>query len=378
MPATRQGHVVYLSAILAFCVAAFPAIGLELEDLGDYAFVASRKTSEIAVISTSDDKLVGTLDLLAIPDQVVISDNQRMLAATHASDMQLTLFDLDKSAVTATIDLGFRPGAIQIDDDTGAIAVADLVGGELAMVSLVSGELLFSMDKLGHLSDLMFDRNGEHIFISHGDRGAISVFDAANGKYRRTINLSAGHDAIVELVRTPGGKKGLALHGDSGLISALNLIDQTEIQSTRLSGPVHRGFPSANSQFFFLPIGEGQTVSMVSSWTHRESQSLPGIKDMTGFNVAMFDSVAFALGGDGKGAKVISLLGAPRPKMITLPGRPETALTAELGTKVYVALSDTDQIAVIDAIGKSLVGVIDDVGDEPWAITAAGGLGYCH
>ena len=74
----------------------------------------------------------------------------------------------------------------------------------------------------------------------------------------------------------------------------------------------------------------------------------------------------------------MSLLGTPRPRVIALPGRPETGLTVELGTKVYVALSDTDQVAVIDAIGKSLIGVIDDVGDEPWAITAAGGLGYCH
>ena len=378
MPASLQKYLAYLSVTLAFCAPALPVSGLELEDLGDYAFVASRNTSEIAVISTSDDKLVGTLKMQTIPDRIVISDNWRKLVATQASAKQLAIFDLDRSAVTTTIDLGFRPGAIQIDDETGKIAVADIIDGKLAMVSLGTEELLFSVDWLGHLTDLMFDRDGQHLFVSHGDRGAISVLDASNGKLRKEIGLAAGDDAVVELLRTPGGKTGLALHGDSGLVSALNLDDQVEVGSTRLPGSVHRGFPSANSQYFFLPIGGGETVSMVSSWTHREADRLPGVKSMTGFNVAMFDSVAFALGGEGRVAKMVSLLGTPGPKIIDLPGHPETGLTVELGTKVYVALSDTDQIAVIDAIGKGLMGVIDDVGDEPWAIASAGGLGYCH
>ena len=299
MQASSQRRVSFLSVALIFCAGAMPVFGLELEDLADYAFVASRKTSEIAVISTSDDKLVGTLDMRAIPDQIVISDNERKLVATHVGKRRLSLLDLDKNVVTNTVELGFQPKAIQIDENAGIVAVADPEGGEVAVVSLHPEALLFSTDQLGHLSDLMFDRDGRHLFLSHGDRSAISVLDATNGKLRTEINLAAGDDAVVELVRTPGGKTGLALHGDSGLISAINLDNQVEVGSTRLSGPVHRGFPSANSQYFFLPVGEGETVSMVSSWTYQEAERLPGIKDMTGFNVAMFDSVAFALVLDG-------------------------------------------------------------------------------
>jgi YVTN family beta-propeller protein len=92
----------------------------------------------------------------------------------------------------------------------------------------------------------------------------------------------------------------------------------------------------------------------------------------------MFDTVAFALSGTGKEALALSLMQTPRPKSISLPAHPETGLTVELGTKLYLALSETDQIAVIDTLSKTLIGTIDDVGDEPWAITAAGGLGYCH
>lgn len=377
MTSTTRTLVVLLLAIIVVFADEAKAASLDVEDLDNYAFVASRNTSEIAVISTSDDKLVGALDLKLIPDQLVISKSHRKLAATHGFERQLSIIDLDQGIVTTVIDLGFHPAALQIDDDTGVVAIADPANGTLAMISLGAEKHLFSIDKLDHLTDLMFDRHGEHLFVAHGHRGAISVVDARSGEMGKPINLST-NEGIVELVRTPGGKTGLALHGNGGLVSALNLDDKVEIRSTRLSGPVHRGFPTANSQYFLLPIGAGETVSMVSSWTHRESERLPGIDDMVGMNFAMFDSVAFALGRKQRAAKVVSLLETPRTTLIPLPGHPETGLTVELGTKVYVALSDTNQIAIIDAIGKKFVGVIDDVGDEPWAITAAGGLGYCH
>lgn len=375
---TRRLGVLLLTFPAFFGAEALAAgMGLDLEDLDDYAFVASRNTSEIAVISTSDDLLIGSLDLERIPSQLVISKNQRKLAATHKMEEQLSIIDLEKGIVTVVIDLGFRPAVLQIDDRAGVVAVADPSSGALAMISLETEKQLFSIDKLDDLTDLMFDRDGEYLLVSHGHRGKVSVVDTKSGELRRPITLSTS-EGIVELVRTPGGKTGLALHGESGLVSALDLVEKVQIRSTRLSGPVYRGFPTANSQYFLLPIGTGETVSMVSSWTHRESERLPGIDNIVGMNFAMFDSVAFAFGGEQSAANVISLLENQRSKFITLPGHPETGLTVELGTKIYVALSNTNQVAIIDAISKNIAGVIDDVGDEPWAITAAGGLGYCH
>jgi YVTN family beta-propeller protein len=48
------------------------------------------------------------------------------------------------------------------------------------------------------------------------------------------------------------------------------------------------------------------------------------------------------------------------------------------GTKLYIALSDSDQVAIIDIAQRKLTGVIDDVVAQPWAVNAAGGLSYCH
>ncbi len=349
-----------------------------LDKLSGYAFVASRKSSEITILSTGDDRVVGRLDVAAVPNQTIVSENHRKLVATHSQERRASLIDLDTGAVTTTIDLGFSPDLIQIDDETGAVAIGSRKAGKVTLIALGSERAILSIDGLEDPTDLMFDRGGEHLLVAHGHAGVISFFDAVKGTLAKRLALEAAGEGIVELIRTPGGKTGLALHGESGLISALDLFEKAEVGSTTLPGPAERGFPTANSQFFLIPNGDGETMSMVSSWTYRESDSLPGVQDLVGVNSAMFDSVAFALSSGDRIALAVSLLGTPRTEAIALPGHPETGLTVALGTKLYVALSDTNQIAVIDAIGKRLVGVIDDVGNEPWAITAAGGLGYCH
>ena len=63
---------------------------------------------------------------------------------------------------------------------------------------------------------------------------------------------------------------------------------------------------------------------------------------------------------------------------IALPGTPETGVTTPDGAKLYVALSDTDQVAVIDVRARKLIATIDGVGDEPWGATMIGALNYCH
>lgn len=349
-----------------------------LEKLSDYAFVASKKSKDVAILSTKEDQVVGKLSLEAVPSQIVVSENQRTLISIHGSSDQVSLVDLDSRDIISMIDLGFRPDRLQIDDDAGLIAISGAEAGLVAMVSLTQQMLLFVTDAVARPSDLMFNRKGRWLYVAEGNAGALTILDPANGRVIKRLVLEASEDTVVELIRTPGGRTGLALHGESGLISALDLDQGTQAGATILPGPAFRGFPSANSQYFLIPNGNQGSMSLVSSWTYRESMNLPAPKTVTGINHAMFDTLAVALGQTTPSLALSLIEDDPKPTSISLPGRPETGLTVDAGKKVYVTLSDTHKVAVIDAQNLKLAGLIDDIGEEPWAITAAGGLGYCH
>ena len=311
-----------------------------LEDLNDYAFVASRQSSDITVISVRDDEVIAKLPLPGIPGQIVVSETARQLVATHVEERQISLVDLEAGEVVRSIDLGFQPDILKLEDKLGMIALSRSGSRDVMLVSLDKIAVQTSIAGLEPVSDVMFGRDGKYLFIAQRDAGKIDLIDLHTGALVDQIVLEDAGTGIRNLVRTPGGKTGLALHGESGLLSALNLDDRAQVGASQLSAPVFVGFPSANSQYFLMPNGEAETMSMVSSWTYREVEKLPAPSSPTGINFAMFDTVAFAFSQADREALAISLIEdqTPIPTTIPLPGVPETGLTVDAGKKVYVAL----------------------------------------
>jgi YVTN family beta-propeller protein len=309
----------------------------------------------------------------------VISKTHRQLIATHRDAQMISLFDLAVMAPRGTIELGFRPDHIQLDDATGVVALAGRDEGRLALVALDGGRVTATIDGLTAPADLIFDRTGERLFVASGSSSHIDIVDVAAGTLAGRIELDADGQGVQDLARTPGGKIGIALHGDSGLISGLDLVAATQVASSRIPGPAERAFPSANSQLFLVPNAQDRSVSMISSWTYKAFERLPAPGAVLGINFGMFDMVALALDGEENQARAWNLTGDQRGSTaIDLPGRPATGLSVEAGTKLYIALSDSDQVAIIDIAQRKLTGVIDDVVAQPWAVNAAGGLSYCH
>jgi YVTN family beta-propeller protein len=127
-----------------------------------------------------------------------------------------------------------------------------------------------------------------------------------------------------------------------------------------------------------VPNNGDRTLSVIATAALEVVATLPAAEDVTGVNTGWFETTAFALSrAEGK-AVVYDLEAMAKVGEIALPGTPETGVTTPDGTKLYVALSDTDQIAVIDIRARKLTGTIDGVGDEPWGATMIGALNYCH
>jgi DNA-binding beta-propeller fold protein YncE len=345
----------------------------------DLVFVAGRASGEIAMIDSQDDRVVDRIMLDRVPDQFVLSEARRLLVAAHVDAQTLSLFDLETMKPRADVALGFPPDEIQLDDKSGMVAVAGRADGKLALIALDTATIVGRIEGLAHPSDLIFDKTGERLLVASGSHAWIDVVDVGSTRLAGRIELDADGSGVRDLVRTPGGRSGLALHGDSGLISGLDLIAARQVERTWLPGPADRAFPSANSQFFLVPNGSDQSVSTISSWTYRDYERIATDADVSGISFGMFDTIAIALDADANQAMAFSLIDERPPvTAIDLPGRPETSLAVEAGTKLYVALGDTNQIAVLDMTQPRLMGTIDDVVEQPWAVNAAGALGYCH
>ena len=127
-----------------------------------------------------------------------------------------------------------------------------------------------------------------------------------------------------------------------------------------------------------VPNNGDETVSVVSTETLTEVARLPrcGRHDRRQHRLVRLACLRDQPGR--RQALVIDLETMQPAGEVALPGTPETGVVTPDGTKLYVALSDANTVAVIDVEAMTVIATIDGVGEEPWGAHMAGAVNYCH
>jgi YVTN family beta-propeller protein len=351
-------------------------------DLDDVVFVANRTAPHVAVIDAKNDSVLGGVDLPFIPTQIVALGQRRSLIAISSTESALGSVDLYGVRPTSEINLGFKPDFLQISPDEDLVAVSGTAANQISIFQIGGPREVHRVQDIQAPGAMVFDKAGKRLFVSHQDRAAITVVDVATGKRVQEIVLekavAGSGDGISYLSRTPGGELAFATRRRTATLHIVDLETAVPVATVSLPGPATRSFPTANSQYVLVPNSADNSVSVISSWTLKESVRLPAVGGIAGINTALVESVALVLSESEKRAAILDLRDERRIGEFALPGTPKTGVTVASGLKVYVALGDSDQIGVIDMVNGRLSKTIGGVGREPWAVFNVSGLSYCH
>ncbi len=373
---------ILLALALAVLAAGPVRATFDVKELDRYIFVAGEESPEIAVVDSQRDAVVDRLTLPQVPDQFLVSDIMDLLVASHRDDNSLSLIDLSGEKDPRRIELPLRPEQIQLAPLGERLAVISTSENRIALVSLTDGQVLWLNDQVAAPNHGIFDRGGGRLYVSSESDGRIAVLSFRDGSMIRLIELAPEDGALPRgisyLTQTPGKLYGFALHKGEGRLSVIDLREESFIQHVALPGPAQRAYPTANGQYILVTSPDSESLSMISTWTYDESLRFDGGEDLSGVNTGLFDAVGVAFRRDDNKAVFLDLIDGGSHGEIPLPGRPETAITADVGRKVYLALKDRDSLAVIDLAEGRITKIIEGMPAAPWAVLSTGGLSYCH
>ena len=384
-----MSHPVRSFAIAGLLATAAATPALALDAAGPYVYVPNRASADIAVIDSRTDRLVTRLPVGNVPHQVSVSDVVDKLVASNTADDTITIIDLP-TLRAHTLRLDHEPEHMELSPDGVLLAVGNIGAGTVSLISLEEEREVARVDGLFEPHNLTFSPDGSLLYIANLGASHVSVIDVAKAAIIDEIKIAeppalagkedpgAEFQGIINVTATPDGRLGFAAHGEAGELAVIDLRTRALKKRVALGELPWRAYSTADGRFMLVPNNGDRTLSVISTATLEVVATLPAAEDMTGVNTGWFEATAFALSRAGRKAVVYDLEAMAKVGEIALPGTPETGVTTPDGAKLYVALSDTDQVAVIDIRKRALTKTIDGVGDEPWGTMMTGTLNYCH
>jgi YVTN family beta-propeller protein len=363
--------------------------GLALDPSDPYVFVPNRASADVAVIDSRTDRLVARIPVGNVPHQVAISEVAGKLVASNTADDTISIVDL-ATLDTKTLALGHEPEHMALAPDGVLLAIGNIAGGTVSLVSLEGDAEIARVAGLFDPHNLTFSPDGSLLYVANLGADHVSVIDVATAAIideievaepaalAGTEDVGAEFQGIINVTSTPDGRLGFAAHGEGGRLAVIDLRTRQLKRNLELGALPWRAYSTADGRYMLVPNNGDRTLSVIATATLEVVTSLPAAADVTGVNTGWFETTAFALSRAEDKAVVYDLEAMAKVGEIALPGTPETGVTTPDGAKLYVALSDTDQVAVIDIRARRLSGTIDGVGDEPWGATMVGVLNYCH
>ncbi len=361
-----------------------------LDDLAYHVFVPNRASADVAVIDTRVDRVVARIPVGQVPHQVAVSESLDRMTVSNTAENTLSVIDLKTLETVATLPLGHEPEHIALDPTGETVAVGNIGEGTVSLVSLAENREFARIGGLHQPHNMTFGADGTRLYVGNLGASFVSVVDVAEarvvdeiavGPDRALAALGEREDAyqgIIDVTATPDGRLGFAAYGEGDRMAVINLETGRMAATLALGDMPWRAYPTADGHYMIVPNNGDETISVVSTDSLEEVARLPGAADMTGVNTGWFDSVAFVISRADDKALIVDLETMTRSGEIALPGTPETGVATPDGTKLYVALSDANKVAVIDMRTRTLTAMIDGVGEEPWGAHMVGALNYCH
>jgi YVTN family beta-propeller protein len=354
-----------------------------------HLYVPNMTSDTVAVIDTTDNRVIDQIAVGKTPHQVSVSLETHRMIASNTGDDTVSIIDLHDREVVATLGLDAEPEHMAMAPDGRSVAIGNIAAGTVSLVDLVAARVTARIEGLVQPHNLTYSSDGSRLYVANLGAEHVSLVDVATARVIGEIPVGEGaaiasrgraeeYQGIVAVTPSVDGRLGFAAHGESGKLAVIDLESGAKLASLNLGGEPWRAYASPDGRWMVVPKNGDASVAVIDVQSRAVVATLPGGRDMTGVNFSNDGGEALVLSRGDKRILRLDLAAMKSLGGIDLPGTPETSAVAHGSDRLYVALSDIDRVAIIDIAQGRLVGLIDGVGDAPWGATLAGGRNYCH
>lgn len=323
--------------ILALLAMTLPlAAGVEAQNRPDLLVVANKQAASATVLDAASGRTLATIPVGDGPHEVAVSSDGKWAVVTNYGNQRagssLSVIDLDRMAVTRTIDLAphRRPHGAVFLPGNRQVAVTSETSRAVLLVGLAAGtvdRVLPTGEQGSHM--LVVSPDGKRIYTANVFSGTVTALDASGAAPARTVPVAAQTEGIA---LSPDGRRIWVGSNQANTITVLDAATLAPVDTLPSPGLPYRLAVTPDGSRVVVPNPMLNAVRIFDARSMRET-ALVRLPPREGAR-------APAPGEDG-GAGPVGIVLSPD------------------GRTAYVALQGRDQVGVLDVATGRIKGYFD-------------------
>lgn len=342
-------------------------------DMMRYVFVPMLGAPVITIIDSRDDSVAGSVEAGLVPNQLDASGDLAKLVAIDGLTRRVSVIALAGGA-PVLLPLDFVPLRLAVSGDGVKAVAVNPASGRVAVVDLAATKVVGQWDGLAPFNDFLLNTDGRTLFAAPNGRDGIAIIDLAAG---RVTGVIANVPVTAALTRAPSNRVAYAKAAGAGGVTVLDLKALQPAGVIASGSGLAKAYASATGITLVLPDSQDRQVTFASASSLKTKAVLSGAAGMVGVYSGWFDTVAFIPSTAERAVLVYDQQMLERGRDIMLGGIPGRGTVTPDGRKLYLPLTDMDQLAVINAENRRLTGTIRLPGRANVALMGRT-FGICH
>jgi DNA-binding beta-propeller fold protein YncE len=321
--------------------------------------VASVDDAVVAVIDNTDGRLASSISVGAMPQRVVLSENEMMSLVGTTYTTMVHEFDAVTGQWLADFEGGTTPGALVLSPDGSLAYVIDQGtpgagnGSGMVVVDTTTGQRQWGVQVAG-ASSIALRPDGRRVYVG-SSTGSISAINANNGALVRTIMLGS-ITGSSSLATSPDNKSVYAAYTQTNGGNVLSVISTS---TNMVTGTISLGGGASSAGPFLAvsPDGKRGYVTLMSQNAIAivdlvKKQLLETVSVGSGVNpacIAIHPNGMSAYVVASTGVLVFDLTSNTVAGTIPISGTPQNVAYTADGSMAYVSVLQ-GQAAVIDTV----------------------------
>ncbi len=360
-------------------------------------FVTNRDSSDVAVIDSKTDRVVGRIALGEFTNAhmaMLTNDGTKLLVSATGRDRFLVV-DLATQKIERTVETGQSPEHFEITMDDQLAYVGNIEDSTVSVIDLKAGTEITRLAGFSLPHGFTVAPGASKVYVSNFGAHEVAVVQIASQQMAKRLAIGDVHRAalrdparyrselagIANPTLTVDGRFVYAADGDGGEVGIIDTQTDRVVKTIKVGEAPWRSYASPDGQWMLVLNNGDETISVISTKTQQVVTTLTGGPEMTGVNFTDGGNKAYVIvGGEGK-VLAYDLKTFKRLNTLKLGVNLalETGATTADGKKVYIASSTDDAVYAIDS-ATDTVTRIADVGRFPWGVTILGAASenYCH